>query len=101
MRNLNYQLKQLCRKYHEGGFATRRDREYTLSLIADQLHAAGFRHLRVERLKGRHVSTLLEKWKMEGLNPGTIKNRMSTLHWWAVKIGKSSVISRDNAHYGI
>jgi len=101
MRDLNYQLKQLCRKHQEGGFATLRDREYTLSLIADQLWEAGYKHLRVTELKGRHVNVLVTRWTAEGLNPGTIKNRMSVLRWWARKTGRNSVIDRDNARYGI
>jgi len=101
MRNLNYQLKQLCRKHEEGGFATRRDREYTLSLIADQLWEAGYKHLRVKELKGRHVNALVARWTAEELNPGTIKNRMSVLRWWARKTGRNSVIDRENARYGI
>ena len=32
---------------------------------------------------------------------GTLKNRMAELRWWAEKIGKQNVISRDNADYGI
>lgn len=101
MRNLNYQLKQLCNKHQEGGFATRRDREYALSLIADQLWEAGYKHLRFTELKGRHVQVLVDRWKTENLNPGTIKNRMSALRWWARKTGRHSVIDRDNARYGI
>ena len=101
MRDLNYQLKQLCRKHEEGGFATRRDREYTLSLIADQLWEAGYKHLRVKELKGRHVNALVARWTAEELNPGTIKNRMSVLRWWARKTGRNSVIDRENARYGI
>ena len=41
MKNLNYQLKQLCQRNHDGSYATRHNRERTLTLIADQLQAAG------------------------------------------------------------
>jgi hypothetical protein len=44
---------------------------------------------------------LVERWKMEGLAVGTIKNRMAELRWWAEKIGKQNVVARDNDHYGI
>lgn len=101
MRDLNYQLKKLCKNHSEGGFTTRRDREYTLALIADQLWQAGYKHLRVAELKGRHVNALVDRWKTEDLNPGTIKNRMSVLRWWARKTGRQSVIHPDNARYGI
>ena len=41
MRNLNYELKQLCRRNRDGSFATQRDRERVLDLVASQLHEMG------------------------------------------------------------
>lgn len=38
MRDLNYQLKMLCKHSHEGSFETRVGRERLLSAIANQLH---------------------------------------------------------------
>jgi hypothetical protein len=52
-------------------------------------------------LKPKHVEGLVERWQAEGLAVGTIKNRIAEPRWWAEKIGKSNVIVRDNAHYGI
>jgi hypothetical protein len=44
---------------------------------------------------------LAERWLAENLSPGTIKNRMSALRWWAEKIGKENIVARTNAAYGI
>ena len=41
MRDLNYQLKQLCRNCREGSHGTQSKREHMLTLIANQLHAIG------------------------------------------------------------
>ena len=101
MRDLNYQLKQLCRRNRDGSFATQRDRERVLDLVANQLQEAGFRHLSATSLKPKHVEGLVARWQAEGLAIGTIKNRMAELRWWAEKIGKRNVIARDNHHYGI
>ncbi|MBL7650398.1 MAG: integrase, partial [Candidatus Hydrogenedentes bacterium] len=101
MRDLNYELKQLCRRNRDGSFATQRDRERVLDLVANQLQEAGFRHLSATSLKPKHVEGLVARWQAEGLAVGTIKNRMAELRWWAEKIGKQNVIARDNAHYGI
>ena len=101
MRNLNYELKQLCRRNRDGSFATQRDRERVLDLVANQLHDLGYRHLAATSLKPKHVEGLVERWQSEGLAVGTIKNRMAELRWWAEKIGKQNVIARDNDHYGI
>jgi len=101
MRNLNYELKQMCRRNRDGSFATQRDRERMLDLVADQLHDMGYRHMAATSLKPKHVERLVERWQAEGLATGTIKNRMAELRWWAEKIGKQNVIARDNEHYGI
>ena len=37
MHDLNYDLKQLCRRSRGGSYATQRDRERVLDLVADQL----------------------------------------------------------------
>ena len=48
LRDLNYQLKQFCRRNKDGSFTTQRDRERLLTQIADQRHQLGFRHMRVQ-----------------------------------------------------
>jgi hypothetical protein len=101
MGDLNYDLKQLCRGNCEGSYATRADREHTLNLITDQLDGMGFRHMNAQSLKPKHVEKLVERWLAENLSPGTIKNRMSALRWWAQKTGKENIVARSNAAYDI
>src|SRR5438105_14959366 len=101
MRDLNYDLKQLCHRNRDGSYATQADREHILDLVADQLGEMGFRHMNAHSLKPKRVEKLVERWLAENLSPGTIKNRMSALRWWAEKIGKENIIARTNAAYGI
>jgi Phage integrase, N-terminal/Integrase len=101
MRDLNYDLKQLCRRNRDGSYATQADREHILDLIADQLEEMGLRHMDTHSLKPKHVQKLVERWLTEALSPGTIKNRMSALRWWAQKIGKENVVARSNAAYRV
>ena len=101
MRNLNYQLKQLCQRNHDGSYATRHNRERTLTLIADQLHLLGYRRMSAQSLKPKHIDALVARWQAEQLAIGTIKNRMTALRWWAEKVNKPSVIAHSNDHYGI
>lgn len=101
MRDLNHELKQLCRRNCDGSYATQRDRKHILMLIANQLHELGFRHMRAASLRPKHVEALIERWKTEGLAAGTIKNRMAELRWWAEKIGKQNVVRKENDDYGI
>jgi len=101
MRDLNYELKQLCHRNRDGSYSTQRDRERVLDQIANQLHDWGYQHMGATSLKSKHVERLAESWKEAGLAVGTIKNRMAELRWWAEKIGRQKVVANDNAHYGI
>jgi hypothetical protein len=101
VRDLNHQLKQLCRRNRDGSHATQRDRERVLTLIADQLHALGYRGMNTRSLKPKHVEALLKHWRAGDLSVGTIKNRMAALRWWAQKVDRKNVIARSNDHYGI
>lgn len=101
MRDLNYQLKQICRQCREGSYATQVNRERMLTLAANELHELGYRGMSARSLKPKHVEALAKQWVDQGLTAGTLKNRMSTLRWWAQKVNKQNVIARSNEHYGI
>jgi site-specific recombinase XerD len=101
VRQLNYQLKQLCQRNRDGSHATQRNRERILTLVADQLHGLGYRGMSASSLKPKHVEALVNHWRNTELSPGTLKNRMSALRWWAQKVHRENVIARDNSHYGI
>ncbi len=45
MRNLNFELKLMCRRNRDGSYATQADRERILDLIANQLHEMGFKDM--------------------------------------------------------
>ncbi len=101
MRDLNYQLKQLCRQCREGSHATQAKREYMLSLMANQLHELGYRGMSARSLKPKHIEALVKHWQAQELSTGTIKNRMAVIRWWANKVDKRNVVARSNEHYGI
>ena len=101
MKDLNYQLMKLCRDNRDGGFSTQATRSRILDLIADQLHALGFRRMQPRSLKPKHVDALVSLWKDQGISVGTLKNRLSALRWWAKKVNKPSTIANDNSVYGI
>ena len=81
MRDLNYQLKKLCRQCREGSYATQVKRERMLTLIANQLHQIGYRKMTDRSLKPKHVEALVEHWFAQDLAIGTIKNRMTVIRW--------------------
>ena len=61
VRGLNHQLKQLCRHNREGSYGTQVRRERELTLIANQLHALGYRGMNDHSLKPKHVEGLVRK----------------------------------------
>jgi len=101
VRDLNYQLKQLCRRNRDGSYATQAKRMHHLMLIANQLYASGFRGMKARSLKPKHIEALVKDWLRQELAVGTIKNRMAVLRWWAEKVEKQNVVARSNDHYGI
>lgn len=101
MRDLNYELKCLVGQRKEGSFATRAARGHVLQQAANTLHDLGYRKLKPAGLKPKHVEALISHWQAQSLSPGTIKNRLVHVRWWADQVGKASVVARSNDHYGI
>ncbi|WMS89291.1 phage integrase N-terminal domain-containing protein [Pleionea litopenaei] len=100
-KNISYDLHLLQRRNRDGSIATQSNRNRILQQMGKQLHELGFRNMQAKSLKEKHVDALVKKWQADGLSAGTMKNRMSTLRWWAEKIGKRNIVARDNSHYGI
>ena len=101
MKDLNYQLMKLCRENRDGSYSTQASRSRIIDLIASQLHKLGYRRMQAKSLKPKHVGALVSLWKDQGISIGTLKNRLSTLRWWAAKINKPGIIARDNSAYGV
>ncbi len=101
MRDLNHNLKQLCRQCREGSYATQRNRERILTRAANELHAMGYRKMQARSLKPKHIEALVHHWQGRGLSTGTIKNRMAAIRWWAAKVNKRNVMANSNEYYGI
>lgn len=101
MKDLNYQLKQMCQRNRDGSYSTQANRARILNQIANQLQDMGYRRMTVQSLKPKHVDALVKRWLGEGMAAGTIKNRMNCLRWWAAKVGRSNVVARSNSFYGI
>jgi hypothetical protein len=101
MRNLAFQLKQMCNRSKSGSHSTQATRLRQFSMIAKALEHLGFRNLDIRNLKPKHVEALVAHCKAEGLSVGTIKNLMSAVRYWAEHIGKENVVLRSNRAYGI
>lgn len=77
MRNLNYELEQLCRRNRDGSFVTRRNHD----LVANQLHELGYRHMATASLKPKHVERLVERWQTTTHRARQIRSWRSVVLW--------------------
>lgn len=101
MRNLNWEMKQLCERHLDGSFATRAGRTRTLSSFATFLHDQGHTKLTLRGIKPAHIEAFVAYCQGKGLATGTLKNTMTHLRWMAEKIGKQNIVARSNDFYGI
>ena len=97
----NGDLVKLTYRHRENSYNTQRARRVIVRMIANQLGAMGFMRLKAKNLKEKHALALVERWKNEGLSAGTLKNRMGVLRWVYEKVGKSRILAKRNADYGI
>ena len=97
----NGDLVRLTYRHRENSYNTQRARRAIVKMMATQLGDMGFMRLKAKNLKEKHAVALIERWKGEGLSAGTLKNRMGVLRWTYEKVGKSWMLSRRNADYGI
>ena len=97
---LEYQFNQLCNKHREGSHATQANRRSMLQLFAEQLAKNGYNieSMSPSDLKGRHVNKLLEQWRKDGVSTGTIKNRMTTIRWWAEKVNNPGAVKSNDTY---
>lgn len=101
MKQLNYELKQLCLRNRDGSYGTQSQRFYALQTIADDLYESGKRQIGVHSLKIKWVYQLIDIWQARGCTPATIKNYLAHIRFWARKVGKDEIANRSNADYGI
>jgi len=56
----------------------------------------GYKLPRARSLKDKHIRALVAQWQGAGLSPGTLKNRMSWVRWWAGSVRRGSVVPKQN-----
>lgn len=101
MNKLGYDFMQMCRRNRDGSQTTQYQRSRSLRAMSHELQTLGYRNLRAESLKPKHVEALVDHWRQAGVSDATLKNRLAHVRWWAEKVGKSSVVPRDNSALGV
>lgn len=101
MARFTYNLKYIFQYNKDGSGLTQNKRYNTLDLIGRQLHEGGYKIKDPHNLKPKHISYLISRWKNEGLETSTIKDRLSQIRWLLIKVNKESIIPKDNVSLGI
>lgn len=101
MKDLNFDLKNLCKRNPHGSHSTQANRFRGLQMCADQLLDLGYKLQGARSIKPKHIDALVTHWRKGGLTAGTLKNRLGHLRWWAESVGKSSIMKPKNEDYGI
>jgi len=74
---------------------------HVLKRCIKDLHELGYKVGHVQGLKPKHIHILVDHWKKQSKNPGTIKNYMSKLRKLAVLLDKPNLIKPSNDDYQI
>ncbi|HFL2715799.1 TPA: phage integrase N-terminal domain-containing protein [Legionella pneumophila] len=101
LRSAKFSINELVKKAYGHSFASQADMRHMLFRCIKDLHVLGYKIGHIKGLKAKHVYALVEHWKSEGKNPGTIKNYMSKLRKATSLLENPTLLKPDNASYKI
>lgn len=101
LRSAQYSINECMKQIKGYSYASKADMGHMLYRCIKDLHKQGYHLTHIKGLKPKHVHILVELWKKQGRNPGTIKNYMSKLRKVAVLLDKPSLVKSSNDAYQI
>ncbi len=101
LRSAKYSINELAKKAHDSSYASQADMRHMLFRCIKDLHELGYKVGHVKGLQAKHIYALVDHWKSQDKNPGTIKNYMSKLRNVATLLNNSKLIKPTNAEYKI
>lgn len=101
LRSAKYSINELVKKTYGHSFSSLADMRHMLFRCVKDLHELGYKIGHVKGLKPKHIYVLVENWKSQGKNPGTIKNYMSKLRKASSLLDNPQLIKPDNTAYNI
>ncbi len=79
LRSARFSINELVKQTSGHAYASQADMRHMLFRCIKDLHELGFKLGHIKGLKSKHIHVLVNHWKQQGKNPGTIKNYMSKL----------------------
>lgn len=95
--DLQYSIKQVLFRSHEGSLNARADRYTLLMKFAADTVDSGYKLRHVLGLKQKHIEAAVQAWQKQNIKVGTIKNRLSAIRFLAEKIGKANIVPSNKA----
>ena len=76
----------------DGSFRTQDDRRKILWETADTLWSMGYKLDGAKFIRTRHIYKLIDHWKANGNEAGTLRNKAAALRWLMEKFNKAEVV---------
>ncbi|MBA2649179.1 MAG: integrase domain-containing protein [Legionella sp.] len=101
LKSAQYSINECVKNIKGYSFASKADMRHMLNRCIKDLHELGYQVGYINGLKPKHIYTLVELWKAQGKNTGTIKNYMAKLRKVGVLLGKPQLVKSGNDSYQI
>lgn len=101
LRNALYSVNKCINQLKGYSYASQADMRHMLQRCMKDLHEFGFNIGHINGLKPKHIHVLVEHWKAQDKNPGTIKNYMSKLRCISLILDKPHLVKPNNDAYHI
>lgn len=82
------------------GYGTIKARAYIAHAFVNELRLEGFAVKNLLNVQQKHFTCVIQKWVANGLDNGTIHNRISVLRWIAASLAKPGMVD-EYSYYGI
>ncbi|KTD56760.1 hypothetical protein Lsan_2920 [Legionella santicrucis] len=101
LRSAKFSVNELVKNTPGLSFASQADMRHMLYRCIKDLHQMGYKIGHIKGIKSKHIYELVEHWKSQGKNTGTIKNYMSKLRKTAAMLNDPNLVKPDNTAYHI
>lgn len=101
LRSAEYSINECIKGIKVYSFASKADMRHILNRCIKDLHEQGYKLGHINGLKPKHIHVLVELWKKQGKNVGTIKNYMSKLRKVGILLNKPQLVKPSNDAYHI
>jgi len=106
MTPLEWDLQQVLKRNRDGSRGTQYERKKMVMQFAKDIHALGFKGLRLRNVRQKHLQRVLTLWTSGDpgnrlVSAATLKNRLASLRWALEKMGKTNLLPDTNSALGI